>query len=71
MKKLIFIIFLSWVSLSWATNYYVYKNATGNNTAQVGLMRGSHSLLLTGTYSNLVIFYMFQAVQIQLFIMKP
>ena len=31
MKKLIVIIFLSWVSLSWATNYYVDKNATGNN----------------------------------------
>jgi hypothetical protein len=31
MKKLTIIIFLSWISLSWATNHYVDKNANGNN----------------------------------------
>jgi len=31
MYKLIVIIFLSWISLGWATNYYVDKNASGGN----------------------------------------
>ncbi len=32
MKKLIILIFLLGVSLCWATNYYVDKNAGGNNS---------------------------------------
>ena len=31
MYKFIVIIFLSWLSLSWAQNHYVDKNANGNN----------------------------------------
>ena len=31
MTKLSFFIFLIWASLSWASNYYVDKTASGNN----------------------------------------